>query len=87
MDSDSVKKAIIKQVILEANIQNSRHLVEKINENCFEKCIPKPSSSITSGEKTCVTNCMEKYMAAWNHVNATYMRRVQEEVNKGSFAT
>jgi len=28
MDSDSVKKAIIKQVILEANIQNSRQLVE-----------------------------------------------------------
>ncbi|KAM7202115.1 putative mitochondrial import inner membrane translocase [Naviculisporaceae sp. PSN 640] len=84
MDSESVKKAIIKQVILEANIQNSRQLVEKINENCFDKCIPKPGSSITSGEKTCVTQCMEKYMAAWNLVNQTYVRRVQQEVASGS---
>ncbi|KAM7197712.1 putative mitochondrial import inner membrane translocase [Rhypophila sp. PSN 637] len=87
MDSESVKKAIIRQVIMEANVQNSRHLVEKINENCFDKCIAKPGSSISNGEKTCVTQCMEKYMAAWNLVNQTYMRRVQQEINSGGFSS
>ncbi|KAK3944678.1 putative mitochondrial import inner membrane translocase [Diplogelasinospora grovesii] len=87
MDSDSVKKAIIKQVLIESNTANARQLIEKINENCFEKCIPKPGSSLSSGEKTCVTACMEKYMAAWNQVNKTYLQRIQQEVGNNSFST
>ncbi|EOO04125.1 putative mitochondrial import inner membrane translocase subunit tim13 protein [Phaeoacremonium minimum UCRPA7] len=80
MDSNSVKQAIIKQILLESNTNNARQLIEKINENCFEKCIPKPGTSVSSGEQTCVTQCMEKYMAAWNQVNASYLRRIQQEV-------
>ncbi len=57
---------------------------QKVNENCFDKCISKLGASISSGEKTCVTTCMEKYMAAWNHVNAAYLRRIQEEVGHPS---
>lgn len=25
-------------------------------------------------------SCMEKYMAAWNEVNQTYIRRIQQEI-------
>ncbi|KAK3692876.1 Tim10/DDP family zinc finger-domain-containing protein [Podospora appendiculata] len=96
MDSESVKKAVIKQVLIESNTANARQLIEaprtraasaKINENCFEKCIPKPGSSVSAGEKACITNCMEKYMAAWNLVNTAYVRRIQQEVNNNSFET
>ncbi|KAH8894811.1 mitochondrial import inner membrane translocase subunit tim-13 [Thozetella sp. PMI_491] len=84
MDSEAVKKAVIQQVLSESNMANARQLIEKINENCFEKCLPKPGTSISSSEKTCVTQCMEKYMAAWNQVNAAYLRRIQSEVGNHS---
>lgn len=50
-----------------------------MNENCFEKCVPKPGSSLSSGEQTCFTSCMEKYMSAWNQVNAAYIERIKRE--------
>jgi hypothetical protein len=30
-----------------------------MNDVCFEKCIPKPGSSVSSGEQSCFTSCME----------------------------
>jgi len=30
---------------------------------------------------------MEKYMAAWNLVNQTYIRRIQQEVASGGFSS
>lgn len=53
---------------------------QKINQNCFEKCVPKPGSAVSGSEQTCVTQCMEKYMAAWNHVNTTFLRRIQQDI-------
>jgi mitochondrial import inner membrane translocase subunit TIM13 len=57
---------------------------QKINENCFERCVPKPGSSISSSEQSCVTQCMEKYMAAWNQVNSAYLRRLQQEAGSSN---
>ncbi|KAI1027172.1 hypothetical protein LB504_007688, partial [Fusarium proliferatum] len=79
MDSTQVKAAVIKQVQQEANLVNARTLIEKLQETCFEKCVPKPGTSLSSGETTCMTSCMEKYMAAWNMVNAAYIARLRQE--------
>ncbi|KAK1835250.1 putative mitochondrial import inner membrane translocase [Podospora conica] len=79
MDSASVKQAIIRQVQTESNVANSRELFEKVNQHCFEKCIAKPGSSLSSGESSCVTMCMDKYLAAWNKVNASLLERMQQE--------
>ncbi|OLN86517.1 Mitochondrial import inner membrane translocase subunit TIM13 [Colletotrichum chlorophyti] len=79
MESDSVKRAVMQQVLQEANLANARVLIEKLQENCFEKCIPKPGSSLSSGETTCMTSCMEKYMSAWNQVNTAYINRIKQE--------
>lgn len=49
--------------------------------------MPKPGSSLSSGEQTCITQCMEKYFAAWNQVNAAYIRRIQEEINNGTISS
>ncbi|KAF6815670.1 mitochondrial import inner membrane translocase subunit tim13 [Colletotrichum sojae] len=86
MDSGSVKQAVMKQVLQEANLANARVLIDKLQENCFEKCVPKPGTSLSSGETTCMTSCMEKYMAAWNQVNTAYINRIkQESGNSGNF--
>lgn len=49
--------------------------------------MPKPGASLSSGEQTCLTGCMEKYMAAWNVVNATYIRRIQQEVGSNGISS
>ncbi|KAI6783829.1 mitochondrial import inner membrane translocase subunit tim13 [Emericellopsis cladophorae] len=76
MDSASVKQAVMQQVSSEANMANVRLLIE---ENCFQKCVPKPGSSLSSSEQSCATSCMEKYMAAWNKVNSSYIDRLRQE--------
>ena len=57
---------------------------QKVNEHCFERCVPKPGTSLSSGETTCFTQCMEKYMAAWNTVSRQYINRIQQESGKGA---
>lgn len=52
---------------------------QKIQENCFTKCVPTPGTSLSSGEKTCVTTCTEKYLQAWNQVNAAFIDRIRKE--------
>jgi import inner membrane translocase subunit TIM13 len=59
-------------------------IYQKVNEHCFEKCVPKPGSSLSSGETSCFTNCMEKYMAAWNTVSKQYINRIQAEQGKAA---
>ncbi|KAI9774027.1 MAG: protein translocase subunit [Geoglossum umbratile] len=77
------KTTLMNQARQEAAVQNARQLIERLNEHCFEKCIPTPGSSLSKGEQTCFTNCMEKYMAAWNTVSRQYISRIQQESNTG----
>ncbi|KAL1880603.1 protein translocase subunit [Diaporthe australafricana] len=79
MDSSSIKETVMRQVQLESNTSNARMLIEKMNDTCFERCIPKPGSSVSSGEQTCFTSCMDRYLQAWNKVNAAYIQRIRQE--------
>jgi len=63
----------------QSNIENARTLIEKINEKCFEKCIPKPGGGLSSGESACLTTCMQKYMQAWNVVSQAYIARIKSD--------
>lgn len=48
--------------------------------------MPKPGSSLASGEKQCLSYCMEKYMDAWNTVSKQYIGRIQHESVKAGGA-
>lgn len=63
----------------QAELTSSRHATQKVNSHCFEKCVPKPGASLSSGESSCFTLCMDKYMAAWNTVSNTYITRLRRE--------
>ncbi|CAP68932.1 uncharacterized protein PODANS_7_8930 [Podospora anserina S mat+] len=78
MDSEGVKKAIVQATLQETNTANARALIEGITGSCFEKCVPKPGTSLSSSEKTCMSYCVEKYIASWNEVNGTYIRRLRQ---------
>lgn len=79
--SEEVKKAVIEQTLRETSMANARALIENIDNNCFKKCVPKPGSSLSSSETSCHSQCMDKYIAAWNVVNAAYIRRVKEALH------
>ncbi|PHH54661.1 Mitochondrial import inner membrane translocase subunit TIM13 [Ceratocystis fimbriata CBS 114723] len=83
-DSASIKRAVIQQIQTEAQVANARTLIEKLQGSCFTSCVPTPGSSLSSGESACMTNCMEKYMASWNIINATYISRIKQEQASGS---
>lgn len=53
--------------------------MQKINEKCYLKCVPKPSSSLDSGEQACLSKCMDRYMEAWNVISKAYVARLQRE--------
>ncbi|KAF2434430.1 hypothetical protein EJ08DRAFT_605755 [Tothia fuscella] len=73
------KSQIMNQIRQEAAMHNARQLIEKINEHCFERCIPKPGTSISRGEESCFSSCMEKYMSSWNAISRQYVQRIQKE--------
>ncbi|XXH05059.1 hypothetical protein Hte_011483 [Hypoxylon texense] len=79
MDTEAAKAKFIKEVRAQYAVENARQLIEKINEHCFEKCVPKPGASLSNSEQTCFTQCMEKYMSAWNQVSTSYIGRLQRE--------
>ncbi|PHH91548.1 hypothetical protein CDD83_33 [Cordyceps sp. RAO-2017] len=79
MDSSAVTQKVINQVLAESSVANARVLIEKLQDNCFEKCAPRSSSaSLSSGDQACVKMCIEKYMAAWNRVNGAYIDRLRQ---------
>ncbi|KAI1118020.1 Tim10/DDP family zinc finger-domain-containing protein [Nemania sp. NC0429] len=79
MDSETIKAEVIRQVRTQFAVENARELIDSVNKHCFELCVQKPGSSLSSSEQKCATTCMDKYIAAWNQVNATCINRIQQQ--------
>ncbi|EYE97697.1 protein translocase subunit TIM13 [Aspergillus ruber CBS 135680] len=79
---DEIKSTIIKQLQQEAAVNNARQLIGKVNEHCFDKCIPSPGSTLSSSEEGCLSTCMEKYISLWNVASKSYIARVGKESKK-----
>ncbi len=77
--SSQIRSRLQNAVVMQTNIMNAKYLISKVNENCFDKCIVAPGSSLSSKEQTCLNSCMEKYIEAWNVVSRTYVGRLQKE--------
>ncbi|KAF9930593.1 hypothetical protein FBU30_000296 [Linnemannia zychae] len=76
---EAKKQQVMDQVRSELALANAQELINKINEKCFARCVTKPSTSLSGSEQTCLSNCMDRYMEAWNIVSRTYINRVQRE--------
>ncbi|ORX89691.1 hypothetical protein K493DRAFT_318508 [Basidiobolus meristosporus CBS 931.73] len=73
------KQQVMDQVRSELALANAQELINKMNDKCFAKCVPKPGSRLDSGEQGCISKCMDRYMEAWNTVSRAYITRVQRE--------
>lgn len=76
------KESIISQVKKEMALANATQLLEKINSNCYDKCVPKPGSRLDSNEEKCLGNCADKYMNSYNIVSRSLIGRLQKESNQ-----
>lgn len=77
--SSDIKTRLQTAITTQSNLINAKYLIQKINENCFEHCVPEPGASLSSKEQTCLSTCMEKYIEAWNVVSKSYVGRLQKE--------
>ncbi|KAF2497664.1 hypothetical protein BU16DRAFT_525284 [Lophium mytilinum] len=85
--SGDPKTQVMRQIQQEAAMQNAKMLVEKLNEHCFERCVPKPGTSLSKGEETCFSNCLQKYMTAWNTVSQQYITAIQKNSSSSQFGS
>ncbi|RLL98579.1 protein translocase subunit [Aspergillus turcosus] len=74
-----IKTHLMNQVRQEAAVTNARNLMGKVNEHCFEACVPNPGTSLSSAEHSCLSQCMEKYISFWNAVSRSYITRLANE--------
>lgn len=78
-DNPTVQK-LKAQIQQELAIANATELVNKVGENCFEKCLTSPYSS---NNDVCIDQCLAKYLRSWNVISKTYIARIQEASNSG----
>ncbi|KAJ5565612.1 Mitochondrial intermembrane space translocase subunit Tim13 [Penicillium sp. DV-2018c] len=80
--SEEIKQAVLRQLQQETAMTNARALIGKINKHCFKACVPTPGSSLSTKENTCLSDCMDKYIAMWNVTSKTYIARVNVETKR-----
>merc|ERR1711920_1142493 len=51
--------------------------LKTVRDKCYAACIPKPGSSLSSREETCLDNCMDRYADA--------IKTVTQALNDGKF--
>jgi import inner membrane translocase subunit TIM13 len=87
LNTSNISSAVVsnrkRQIRFSAPVMFLTKPLQKVNEHCFERAIPNPGSSISSSEQTTFTNCMEKYMAAWNTTSRQYLGHLQKGAGAG----
>ncbi|KAK1408984.1 hypothetical protein QVD17_41195 [Tagetes erecta] len=42
----------------------AEEFMETVRGKCFDKCITKPGSSLSGGEGSCISRCVDRYVEA-----------------------
>lgn len=56
-------------------VQMIQDLTTKVTDNCFRLCATKRGVGMDSSEKSCMGNCMERYMETMNVVKSSLESR------------
>ncbi|KAF4571386.1 protein translocase subunit [Pleurotus pulmonarius] len=84
-DMASRKEALMDSVRSEVALANAQELINKTNEKCYLKCVPKPGTSLSSSEQTCLSRCLDRYMEAFNICSRAYIGRINKERSGSQF--
>eukprot|EP00053_Salpingoeca_punica_P003419 m.43063 g.43063 ORF g.43063 m.43063 type:complete len:95 (-) comp12173_c0_seq1:201-485(-) len=77
------KQEIMQQVQQEMLMSQMQGLVQRMSLTCFEKCIEKPGTSLSSSEQSCLAKCMDRYLETTTVVTNSYAGRVQQMASQG----
>ncbi|KAH8336168.1 hypothetical protein KR074_007346 [Drosophila pseudoananassae] len=75
----STKDTFKKKVQQQAAIDHVSHMLDRICENCFRKCVERPSDELQAKEKRCLNMCMDRFMDSYNLVARTFQRRLERD--------
>ncbi|KAM0747774.1 hypothetical protein T439DRAFT_328436 [Meredithblackwellia eburnea MCA 4105] len=64
-------------------LANAQELINKMNEKCFIKCVPKPGQALENKEQQCLGQCTERFLEAFNVVSKSYVARLAKEKELG----
>lgn len=81
------KEVLVEKIKREIAMANATQLLEKINSNCFEKCVAKIGYRLDSADETCLYNCADKYMNSYNIVSRALVARLHKESQVGASLT
>lgn len=49
-----------------------------MQEKCYKRCVPQPASSLSGTEKSCMSQCVNKYLGTLDIVSAEWNRAVNQ---------
>ena len=62
------------------NTHNVVHLsLQNVRDACFDKCVTRPGSSMSSGEMSCLARCCDRYVDATKVVSGTVVATYKRE--------
>lgn len=59
------------QMAMEMQGQFVQQLIERLRNECFERCIQSPGSALSSRDQSCLGNCVERYLEGMKVVEST----------------
>mmetsp|Transcript_16670 Transcript_16670/g.20573 ORF Transcript_16670/g.20573 Transcript_16670/m.20573 type:complete len:122 (+) Transcript_16670:167-532(+) len=72
-------QASLQQAIMEEQQkQQIQAAIMKISELAFEKCVSRPSESLSSSEKSCISNTTERYLDCSMFVTGRIIKQQQQ---------
>ncbi|EGD75533.1 hypothetical protein PTSG_06603 [Salpingoeca rosetta] len=60
-------------------VSQTQVLMQRMSETCFAKCVTKPSSTLSSSDKNCITRCADRYFEAFAQVQRSYLEALQHQ--------
>jgi len=67
--SESQKQAYLANLRQQMNQQFVQDLMHKITDGCYTKCASNSGDGLSGSEKTCMRDCMARYMDTMGVVN------------------
>ena len=62
------------QVKTELSMAYAQEFYSTVRDKCFNKCVTRPSTSLSSGEQACLARCCDRYVEATGVVSKAMLQ-------------
>ncbi|KAL3161334.1 hypothetical protein ABBQ32_010232 [Trebouxia sp. C0010 RCD-2024] len=75
---------IVSQIQGEVQLAMMQEYISSVRDTCFEKCVTKPSTSLSSSEQQCLARCTDRYGEAGQQHLSTFDLSMQNLLGQAS---